>query len=503
MHVLQRPSSDRWNRPIDAIWHPRPHVDFQRQGASLVEILMSLMVMAIGLVSVASLFPIAMVRSMQSTQLTNASLLGYQVEGYVQADPLLARRHFSGGVTIPNREFRLGSVAARRYGLTPENYLSRLPINVVTVIDPIGYYQIATQTGAPNFTAGYYGYDPDPDPVVNPEYFPMIGGEPWMYKVERLNAGFNLSNRMQREAAFRIFSSSDTWKAVVTASEVQVAATPPAGVDPANSSTLLLNDVSGADMEAFRDTINSARANNSYVFGRLVAISANRRQVHTSPIYYIGGASSYAVFSSPSQVSISRRVVGQAFAQGISEVRLELFELQYSSMITIARRLTSLGAGGLPGAPGVDDDGDGNVDIIAPGQIDVNEVAYPGTDDVLSTVHANLVVFFRRDFSPQSEQVYEAIADDTERQRVLIRWRSTNPDQKPVLRAGAWIFDMRLGNWYRITGVDREGPAGTPPGYNTVNDRQAYVNINRPAESGLKHITIPQNVVEVFNFSLE
>lgn len=490
MHVPTRPFSERCIRTVSAGELCETPVRAQRIGASLVEILMSLMVMAIGLVSVASLFPIAMVRSMQATQLTSASHLGHQVAGYIQADPMLARRHFSGGVTVPNREYRLGSVAARRYELTADNYASRLPINVVTVIDPIGYYQCATQMGTLNFSAGYYGYD---DTTT-----PMIGGEPWMYKVERLNAGFNLSNRMQREVAFRIFSSSDTWKAVVTANEVQVAATPPAGVNPANSSTLLLNDVSGADMEAFRDTINAARASNSYVFGRLVAISANRRQVHTSPIYFIEGASSYAVFSGPAQVSTSRRIVGQAFAQGISEVRLELFELQYSSMITIARRLTSLGAGSLPGAPGADDDGDGTVDNI-------NEVAYPRTDDVLSTIHANLVVYFRRDFSPQSEQVYEAIADDTERQRVLIRWRSTNPDQKPVLRAGAWIFDMRLGNWYRITGVDREGPAGTPPpqGYNPINDRQAYVNINRPVESGLKYITIPQNVVEVFDFSLE
>ena len=51
-----------------------------RRGATLVEVLMSLMVMGIGIVSVVTMFPIAALRSIQATQLTNAKMLRKNAE---------------------------------------------------------------------------------------------------------------------------------------------------------------------------------------------------------------------------------------------------------------------------------------------------------------------------------------------------------------------------------------------------------------------------------------
>jgi prepilin-type N-terminal cleavage/methylation domain-containing protein len=59
------------------------------RGVTLVEVLMSLMIMSIGLASVAVLFPISVLRSVQATQMTNSAILKYNVEAYVQMNPQL------------------------------------------------------------------------------------------------------------------------------------------------------------------------------------------------------------------------------------------------------------------------------------------------------------------------------------------------------------------------------------------------------------------------------
>lgn len=58
-------------------------------GVTLTEVLMSLMIMAIGVTSVMTLFPIATLRSAQATRLTNSALLKYNVTALLNARPEL------------------------------------------------------------------------------------------------------------------------------------------------------------------------------------------------------------------------------------------------------------------------------------------------------------------------------------------------------------------------------------------------------------------------------
>ena len=58
-------------------------------GATLSEVLISLLVMSIGVVSLATLFPISVLRSLQATQLTSAANLRYNVEAFLGANPQL------------------------------------------------------------------------------------------------------------------------------------------------------------------------------------------------------------------------------------------------------------------------------------------------------------------------------------------------------------------------------------------------------------------------------
>lgn len=58
-----------------------------RRGVTLSEVLVSTLIMSIGVVSVATLFPLSMMRSIQATQLTNAALLKQNIESIVEFDP--------------------------------------------------------------------------------------------------------------------------------------------------------------------------------------------------------------------------------------------------------------------------------------------------------------------------------------------------------------------------------------------------------------------------------
>jgi prepilin-type N-terminal cleavage/methylation domain-containing protein len=60
-----------------------------RSGVTLTEVLMSLMIMGVGISAVAVLFPIAVLRSIQATQLTNAAILKQNIEEFLQLRPQL------------------------------------------------------------------------------------------------------------------------------------------------------------------------------------------------------------------------------------------------------------------------------------------------------------------------------------------------------------------------------------------------------------------------------
>lgn len=91
-------------------------------GVTLVEVLMSLMIMSIGMASVAVLFPISVLRSVQATQMTNAAILKYNVEAYVQMNPSLIFDPDGDG----NLDEHIRNQQESRY-----------------IIDPTGYFELA------------------------------------------------------------------------------------------------------------------------------------------------------------------------------------------------------------------------------------------------------------------------------------------------------------------------------------------------------------------------
>ncbi len=103
-----------------------------RRGVTLTEVLMSLMIMSIGVTSVAVLFPISVLRSIQSTQLTNAAILKYNAEALLRREPKL--------LFDPDGNWDLAVTERERQVALAEHYQSAALRNYI--VDPVGYHSL-------------------------------------------------------------------------------------------------------------------------------------------------------------------------------------------------------------------------------------------------------------------------------------------------------------------------------------------------------------------------
>lgn len=104
-----------------------------RQGTTLTEVLMAILCMAIGVVAVASLFPIALLRSVQATQLTQATILRFNAETFVDLNP---------GLIVNPDNTTLGKHAGKRY-----------------LIDPLGWNIVNADGGNPGAVGNMARYN--------------------------------------------------------------------------------------------------------------------------------------------------------------------------------------------------------------------------------------------------------------------------------------------------------------------------------------------------------
>ncbi len=450
-----------------------------RDGVSLIEILMALMVMGVGLVSVATLFPIAMLRSIQATQLTNAALLSSQIQDYFKAFPDLARNHYDStfGVPLrPNFEFTPASITWNRRG-APANVVdfknNRLSKNYTTIIDPIG---MLNYNGPGN--ADEFGSDPHGLHASGPNF----------YAVDRTNAGFNLASATQRELAFEMFTSRDSWSNYLSSVAVTI-----------NSATeLALTDANNGDMTTFQQMITDN------VPVRAIVVNFAGKESHVSNVDSVNvGAKT---------ITLSNSLPNNGLFNAIPEVRLQVFEPRYSSLISVRKILTTLGADGQPGVENIDDDNsDGDNDPLT-GADGFYEIGWPNSDESLNNIdikNADLVIFFRRDFSPFSEQVYgvENMRKGSlgaTSQSVKIYWDSTKPLSKPSLKPGGFVCDSVNGYWYKIRSIFDEEGSGTAQvqwiGAN--NDRYIEIDLETPPQADARFLMIYKNIIEVYPISI-
>ena len=93
------------------------------RGTTLAEVLMSLMVMGIGVVSLATLFPISAARVLEATNLTNSTVLLYNAEGIVDSFPSMI--HQPDGFALDPVTNRRTREAGRHFQVDPLGYRER------------------------------------------------------------------------------------------------------------------------------------------------------------------------------------------------------------------------------------------------------------------------------------------------------------------------------------------------------------------------------------------
>lgn len=208
-----------------------------RSGVTLTEVLMSLMIMSIGMSSVMVLFPISVLRSVQSTQLTNAAILKYNTEARIRQNLAL--------VFDPDGDYQLaGSSAAGQTSAIVEHFRGGNSRNYV--VDPVGYHNLLAQdnngdnaidgsddviarafgndgTGAgfvdgqnrvtiPRFDGGVFAqfYGSDPSQVISANLTPdqLASMQLLAAKIGRLNDG--RINQLDTFAAQLVFDNNNT-----------------------------------------------------------------------------------------------------------------------------------------------------------------------------------------------------------------------------------------------------------------------------------------------------
>jgi len=324
-------------------------------GVTLSEVLMAILIAGIGLVAVVTLFPVAVLRSVQATQLTNATILRFNAEAMI--DVLPDTVHDPDGIDDPNR---------------PGNRYAE-HLNQRFLVDPVGWWIMASDH--PNLVA-WFGND-GANPMTDPQR-----------RLRRYPGGA----RSESEAR-RLTTLPDSW--------IRQFEGTPVSAD--------LTGSSGPPSVTLPGTFDSSVLPGTV--SRLVLFdSADGR---TGQVRIITNIQGTRLEWSPSQPV-------RGF-QGVERVRVETREQRYTWMLTVRKN-------GF---------GDAAIDVV---------------------------VFFRRPFSPEDERVYDAtfLAGKNE---AWVRFTCTrrngqlNPLPEPFVKKGGFVFDVTNARWYRVVAIDKPGGA--------------------------------------------
>lgn len=366
-----------------------------RRGATLMEVLMSVMIMGLGVIPLATLFPISVKRSAQATQLTNATILRYNAEAMLDAFP-------GRLLHDPDND---GDRNEHRY--TNRKY----------VIDPIGYLL----ADAPAYR-GRFGND----------------GQGAAYgNVLRFDAGFSALG-----TGPNFFSQQDSWRLQFEGVPISNTLT---GLefDPADLSTELMTEISQNAIDGFSQGI----------WSRIVIFDENGKQAQVRPLTSISAVDiANHTLTGFTSLPDNLRYVDSLGNGIVSKVRIEIQEQRYTYLLSVRHQPTrvaavdvvvffkrdfsplnevvhsvsnfvrySMGSDNQPGIAGVDDNQDGNTD-------DRGELGWKGSDDEPNyafTLHYNTNI---------TGAPLNMSADNI----------------KPPLKKGGHIFDVKNARWYRI-----------------------------------------------------
>lgn len=402
----------------------------ERDGVTLVEVLMALMIMSIGVSAVAVLFPISVLRSIEATQLTNGAIVKYNLESILDTRPQL--------IFDPDGDFNLSaSLAARRTAIA-EHF--QRPASRNYIIDPVGFYtHLSDGNGGIAATFGNDG--------TNPLGVPRFGGGLVTTngrKGEGVVPPFTAAGTAAELDALRLqalafANQGDGW-------ETQIDAIPGSLV---TGGVTLSTDLDLSGVPTSGNTLPPDGSGGYLIedpeLYRIVLFSETGKFTQAFPLVAIDTASNTAFYTED--------VNNNGTLDTGEDVNMT----------------GSLDARSLPVEFRVDVDGDGTLE---PGEEIVSRVLlqsrkvsdYSWMLNVRrrSDGHArrvDVVVKFNDGVSATDERVYEAtFIPNSHSVWVRLPSRVTASDTtEPNIRKGKFIFDVTNGVWYRIQDV-QEAP---------------------------------------------
>ncbi len=405
--------------------HP-PHA----AGATLSEVLISLLVMSIGVVSLATLFPISVLRSLQATQLTSSANLRYNVEAFLGVNP---RLYTIGAPWRAATAYSVGDLVTPTGCCSPSIVLSCTTGGTSGAVEPTWNPNNGSSTNDGSGSLQWQTYrlqnyvvDPLGKHLVETNYRQTANGDYFgnnfttnnPIQVMRAFPGVGASNQDQAADAATL---PDSWISQVESNQVTYTA---------GASTCTLGDLP-YDLIPTTPILPTG-----YLPSRIVLFDITGKISHVRPISNITG-------TAPSQTITWPSVVGSGpLPSNFTPVRarVETKERRYTWMLSVRRdgdsfqmdvvvffrrqfsgrdeqvfpatftAVTDPGYDQQPGVAGVDDDGKNGTD-------DAGELGWPGSDD-------------------------------SARNWVIVEYSSTG--DKPFYKKGGYVCDATNLRWYRI-----------------------------------------------------
>ena len=393
--------------------------NLSRAGSTLTEVLVALMIMSIGLVSLAVLFPMSVLRTIKASQFTNATDTRFNAEAMLDVYPNLVRNP-DYTVTATGLNFHAG-----------ENF----------VVDPLGYAIINRSNAR---LSQYFGNDPTLAAPNGPGQATLppatTGVAPnlnswWFRRYSAAPAGQALTEAQ----ADRLVTLPDSWVVNYEGLGTTNAAVPAIGVSQLN--------VQGLGATGFTLTPTSAAQAAIGVAAPAVRAVMFSADGVTSHVRYLTQITNDTIFWSENAVGIDLNgngtledfplpfsfIAGTATAgTAIGKVRIETQERRYTWLLTVRKNATG---------------SQGDCDVV---------------------------VFFKRPVEDivTDETVYPAtfIQGNTQ---VTVTYPTAN---KPFMRKGNYVFEANNAFWYRIANV-------SAPTAGANNTESVTITIDVPANA--------------------
>lgn len=448
-----------------------------RAGTSLTEVLMSLMIMSIGVVSVATLFPISAIRTLEANKQTNSTIARFTAEALIDVDPQFV--HNPDGVyTFPgaaagvidstpyNSSFSITPPMPAQPTFRGQNYL----------VDPIGWQgfnEDPTVPGTP--LPGYPIIAPPPTGVSPRDWFGNNAPASVNSPLSRRYTGASLFPLPYPTTAAELLTAKaraaglvaqpDNWKAV---GEGQFVASVPSGATTGILGAMLdsdtdLSSVNPATGVIYRAVIYDVDGNHSEV----------RYGITTN--YNAGNNAWEVTWLTALPTRFDSPTVGAL--PNIGKVRIEVADQIYTWMLSVRKRSSGPASVDVvvffkrnfdPNNERVFDaefrkfklwrDAKNDYDDIPPGSLTLRKPGIAGVDD--NGFNGNDDV---------GEIGYPGIysnEQDVQNGTVTIKVPSVaTDDERPKLKRGNYIYDTKNGLWYRIRAVQNE-QFGVGPGSN-------------------------------------